>query len=125
MSEENLTREQLIKRFAEAQGVTEQQAEQMIGAETAQDILVNIKKFTEKKLRQAMPPMNRAQRRAWQKKHRHNKNKKVNQPVAETITETAEKLNYISLIEKLRKLNERIEKEIDENENSTENDVCV
>lgn len=123
MSEENLTREQLIKRFSEAQGVTESQAEQMIGAETAQDILINIKKFTEQKIRESMPPMNRAQRRAWQKKQRRNKNKKNNLNQVETITDTAQKLNYIDLIQKLRKLNEEKEKEIEKNEDSAESNI--
>lgn len=96
----------------------------MIGGETADDVLINIKKFTEQKIREAMPPMNRAQRRAWQKKQRRNRNK-VNKSHAETITDTAQKLNYIDLIKKLRVLNEQKEKEIEEYENANEDDGSI
>lgn len=119
MSEENLTKEQLLKRFAEAQAVSEEEAANMVGGETAEDVLENIKKFTEQKIKEAMPPMNRAQRRAWMKKHKHDK-KRI-KPAAETISETAEKLNYINLIQKLRELNEKKEKEIESYENADEN----
>ena len=117
MSEINLTKEQLLKRFAEAQGISEEEAVNLIGGETADDVMTNIKKFTQEKIRESMPPMNRAQRRAWQKKQRRNKNRI--KPAAETISDTAEKLNYIDLIQKLRALNEKKEKE---NENETTNE---
>jgi len=58
--------------------------------------------------------MNRAQRRALKKKVGA---KKYAEMVSESgneitmINETAEKLNYIDLIQKLRKLNEKKEKE--------------
>jgi len=65
-----------------------------------------------------MPPMNRAQRRAWLKKH-----KRRIKSTAETITDTAQKLNYIELIKKLRELNEKKEKEIKEDENTTESNL--
>lgn len=116
MSEINLTKEEVLKRFAEAQAVSIEEAEKLVGGETADDILNNIKDFTRKKIAENMPPMNRAQRRAWMKKHKH----KI-KSAAETITDTAQKLNYIELIKKLRELNERQEKEIEENENVTEN----
>lgn len=116
MSEQNLTKEQLLKRFAEAQGVSEEEAVNLIGGETADDVLNNIKNFTRQKISENMPPMNRKQRRAWMKKHkRHIKS------TAETVTDTAQKLNYIDLIKKLRELNEKKEKEIEENENAIEN----
>lgn len=123
MSEENLTKEQLLKRFSEAQGVSEEEANNLVGGETADDILNNIKEFTMKKIQEQMPPMNRAQRRAWQKKQRRNKNKKIIQSQTEAINETAQKLNYIDLIQKLRILNEKKEKEIEENENTTESNL--
>ena len=118
MSEVNLTKEQLLKRFAEAQGVSEEEAINLIGGETSEDILNNIKEFTRKKIQENMPPMNRAQRRAWMKKHR----KRV-KSTAETVSETAQKLNYIDLIKKLRELNEKKEKENEENENTTESNL--
>ena len=92
MSEINLTKEQLLKRFAEAQGISEEEAVNLIGGETADDVMTNIKKFTQEKIRESMPPMNRAQRRAWQKKQRRNKNRI--KPAAETISDTAEKLDF-------------------------------
>ena len=118
MSEENLTKEQVLKRFAEAQGVSEEEANNLVGGETADDILNNIKEFTRKKIQEQMPPMNRAQRRAWLKKH-----KKRIKTTAETVAETAQKLNYIELIKKLREINERKEKEIEENENTAESNL--
>lgn len=118
MSEENLTKEQLLKRFAEAQGVSEKEANNLVGGETADDILNNIKEFTRQKISENMPPMNRKQRRAWMKKHKHRIKSS-----AETITDTAQKLNYIELIKKLRELNEKKEKEIEENENTTESNL--
>lgn len=118
MSESNLTREQLLDRFAEAQNVSRQEAEKLIGGETAEDILANIKNFTREKIQEQMPPMNRAQRRAWLKKH-----KRRIKSTAETITETAQKLNYIELIKKLRELNEKKEKEIEKDENITESNL--
>ena len=118
MSEINLTKEQLLERFAEAQNVSKQEAEKLIGGETAEDILKNIKNFTREKIQEQMPPMNRAQRRAWLKKH-----KKRIKSTAETIADTAQKLNYISLIKKLRELNEKKEKENEENENTAESNL--
>ncbi len=116
MSEENLSKEQLLARFAEAQGVSEEEATNLVGGETADDVLNNIKEFTRKKIQENMPPMNRAQRRAWLKR-----NKRRIKSKAETIAETAQKLNYIELIKSLRELNEKKQKEIEENESTTEN----
>lgn len=59
-----------------------------------------------------LPHLNRAQRRAFKKKH------KVEQNI---ISDTALKLNYIELIQKLRELNEKKEKENNESINSNEN----
>lgn len=55
-----------------------------------------------------LPHLNRAQRRAFKKKH------KVEQNI---ISDTALKLNYIDLIQKLRALNEKKEKENNEGTN--------
>ena len=59
-------------------------------------------------------PMNRAQRRAAAKRAGRKGRAKI-----DLVTETATHLNYIDLIQKLRKLNERKEEE-NNNENSTE-----
>ncbi len=59
-------------------------------------------------------PMNRAQRRAAAKRAGRKGRAKI-----DLVTETATHLNYIDLIQKLRKLNERKEEE-NNNEDSTE-----
>lgn len=116
MSEVNLTREEVLQRFSEAQAVSLEEAEQLVGGETVDDVLNNIKDFTRQKIVENMPPMNRKQRRAWMKKHR-----KHIKSTAETISDTAQKLNYIELIQKLRELNERKEKEMQNNEITAKN----
>lgn len=64
--------------------------------------------------KEAIPKMNRAQRRALAKKiGKHDRDQ------LGTISETAKKLTYINLIQKLRELNE--EKENENYEQATEN----
>lgn len=117
MSEE-MTREQLIKRFAEIQKITFEEAEKLIGGETSEEVLDKIRDFTVAKINQNMPPLNRKQRRALAKKT-GNKELMKNR---DAIAETTKKLNYINLIQQLRELNEKKEKEIEENgETTTEN----
>lgn len=112
---ENLSPEQLIKKFAEVQQLSEADAEKLIGGETTEDILNNIQQFTLAKIHKDMQPTNRAQRRALAKKRGRKNTQK-----AEVITDMAQKLNYIDLIQKLRILNEKKNKEI-ENETTNEN----
>ena len=95
---------ELIENFANIQGLTYDEAKALVNAKTDEEILNNIKKWTTKKINSSIH-LNRAQRRALKKQ-------KKEIPVATTIAETAEKLNYIDLIEKLRKLNEEKETEI-------------
>lgn len=114
---EQITTQQLIKRFAQVQQISIEEAQQTIGAETPQEILQNIKKFTQNKIKSTMH-MNRAQRRAAAKKKGKKKKNAVN-----AITETATKINYIDLIQKLRALNKKREEE--ENENSKKSDLSV
>ena len=119
---EKLTKEELITRYASIQNINYEEAEAAIGAATEEEILKNIQEKTLEKIRNSQAPMNRAQRRALKKKIG---TKKYNQMFAndndtvEAINETAAKLNYIDLIQKLRKLNEQ--KEAEENENVNEN----
>lgn len=61
----------------------------------------------------SVPMMNRAQRRAMAKRM----GKKGREQIG-TISETAKKLNYIELIQRLREMNK--EKEINDNENMVE-----
>ena len=72
------------------------------------------KSKTLEKIRASQPPMNRAQRRALKKKVGAKKYAEMvaeGGDVVEAVSETAKKLNYIDLIQKLRKLNEQKEKE--------------
>lgn len=104
---------ELIKRFAEIQGITYEEAQAMVDAPTGKEILENIERITLEKIKaKTAVPLNRAQRRALAKKT-HSKNKN---DTSEIIAETAKKLEYIDLIQKLRALNEKNAKENKENE---------
>ena len=67
----------------------------------------------------AFAPRNRAERRALDKATRRQKQKK-RRMFADSIKETAEKLAYINMIEKVRALNEQIKAE-GEKENEAAN----
>jgi len=103
------TKEELIERYANIQKISIEEANEQVGAETVEDILKNIENKTFEKINSTQVPMNRAQRRALKKKVGA---KKYAEMVAESgdittaVSETATKLNYIDLIQKLRKLNE-------------------
>ncbi len=118
---EKLSHDEIIQRYAEIQNITVEQAEQEVGAPTDYEVLKNIEEKTLEKIRKTQVPMNRAQRRALKKKVGAKKYAEMvaNGDVVETISETAKKLNYIDLIQKLRKLNE--EKEKENGETTTEN----
>ena len=118
MSEHFQTPQQLVQRFAEVQQISVEDAEKLIGGETADEILQNIKNFTVSKINAANKPVNRAARRARDKKLGRKKKNHLN-----TITNISEKLNYIDLIQKLRKLNEKNEGEIKENEEAKESNI--
>ena len=110
---ETPTKEELIKRYAEVQQITEQEANEQVGADTIEEVLKNIEQKTLEKIRSKQPPMNRAQRRALKKKLGTRKYAEMvanGGDAVEAVTETAKKLNYIDLIQKLRKLNEEKEK---------------
>ena len=115
MANKDLTPQELIKRFADIQGISEEEATSLVGAETTDEILNKITEFTTKKIKANTTPLNRAQRRALAKKVGKKNREDIN-----TIANTAEKLNYIDLIQKLRKLNEKRERE-ENGEAATEN----
>ena len=106
---EKLTKEELIERYAKIQQISIEEAEEQVGAPTEEEILRKIEQKTIEKINSTRIPMNRAQRRALKKKVGA---KKYAEMVAESgdvvgaVSETAKKLNYIDLIQKLRKLNE-------------------
>lgn len=106
----------LIKRFAEIQGITYAEAEALVGAKTDDEIMKKITDFTVQKINGGVK-LNRAQRRALAKKNKGNKAKTAQKSQIDEINETATKLNYIDLIQKLRKLNEEKAKENEEDGN--------
>lgn len=103
----------LIKRFAEIQKMDYAEAEKQIGADNDEEIMKKITDFTIQKINGGVK-LNRAQRRALAKKNKGNKAKAAQKSQIDEINETAAKLNYIDLIQKLRKLNEEKTKEIEE-----------
>ena len=111
---QHLTRQELIERYATIQKINYEEAELQVGAPTEEEILKKIEEKTLEKIRNTQIPMNRAQRRALKKKVGA---KKYAEMVAESgdvttaISETAAKLNYIDLIQKLRKLNKEKEED--------------
>lgn len=113
---EQITTDQLLERFAQIQNMSIKDARKLVGADTVEDILNNISQFTKAKIQANNKPMNRKQRRAMAKKLG-----KKGRTKAEVVTDAAEKLNYIDLIQKLRALNEKREKEIENNETASEN----
>ena len=111
---QHLTRQELIERYAAIQKISYEEAELQVGAPTEEEILKKIEEKTLEKIRNTQIPMNRAQRRALKRKVGA---KKYAEMVAESgdvttaISETAAKLNYIDLIQKLRKLNKEKEED--------------
>lgn len=112
-----------IERFAEIQGITYEEAEQQVGAETDEEILANIQKVTTEIITEkAKVKLNREQRRRLQKQLGKKKFQELygeegeGENAKETISELTKKLDYIDLIQKLRALNEKNEKELEENE---------
>lgn len=108
------TKNNIIERFATIQKISYEEAEELIGAPTDEEILDKLAQFTIAKIQSQQPKLNRAQRRAMRKKGIVDEFGEVN--------EVAKKLNYISLIQKFRELNERKAKEIEENGEATTED---
>jgi len=109
---EKLTPKEMIERFAKIQGMSFEEAEQLIGADNEVDILANIAKFTTEKVKNSQVQLNRAQRRALQKRYGKKAVENMTpQTQQQLITETATKLSKIDLIQKLRKLNAEKAKE--------------
>ena len=110
---ETPTRQELIERYASIQGISFEEAELQVGAPTAEEVLKKIQDKTIEKINSTRVPMNRAQRRALKKKLGSKKYAEMitdNDDIVSAVSETARKLNYIDLIQKLRKLNEEKEK---------------
>lgn len=103
----------LIKRFAEIQKMDYAEAEKLVGADTEEEIMKKITDFTVQKINGGVK-LNRAQRRALAKKNKGKKAQTAQKSQIDEINETAAKLNYIDLIQKLRVLNEKKAKEIEE-----------
>ena len=111
---EKLSAQELIERYAKLYDISIEQAKQEIDAPTEEEILENINKKTIEYIRSKQPPMNRAQRRALKKKMGSKKYAEVQAEkgdVVSAIGETAAKLSYIDLIQRLRELNAKKENE--------------
>lgn len=107
---ETPTREELIKRYAEIQKITEKEANEQVGAPTAEEVLKNIETKTLEKIRSKQLPMNRSQRRALKKKVGARKYAEIvaeSGDITAAVSETAQKINYINLIQELRELNNK------------------
>lgn len=120
---EKLSAQELIERYAKLYDISIEQAKQEIDAPTEEEILENINKRTIEYIRSKQPPMNRAQKRALKKKMGAKKYAQVqaeNGDVVSAVSETAAKLSYIDLIQKLRELNTKKENE-ENGETTTEN----
>ena len=115
---EKLSGDELVERYAQIQGISLEEAYNEVGAPTEEEILKKLEQKTLEQIRKQQPPMNRAQRRALKKKVGSKKYAEMveNSDITSAISDTAMKLNYIDLIQKLRKLNE--EKQ-EENKNGT------
>ena len=118
---EKLSREDLIKRYAEVQNISIEQAEEEVGAPTDYEVLKNIEEKTLEKIRKTQVPMNRAQRRALKKKFGAKRYAEMvaDGDIVESVSDTAIKLNYIHLIQKLKELNEKKQKENEEDGTAT------
>jgi len=104
-----LTVNELVARFALIQNISKEEAREQVGADTPEEVLKKIQEKTIEKINSTRVPMNRAQRRALKKKVGAKKYAEMvaeNSDVVSAVSETAKKLNYIDLIQKLRKLNE-------------------
>ena len=108
--------EEIIDRFATINGMSHEEAMdvlKVINTSSPEYTLSRIEKYTVDKINSKRVPMNRKQRRALKKKLGSQKYAEMladgNDAVG-VITETAKKLNYIDLIQKLRKINEENEK---------------
>lgn len=118
--DEHLSVQELVERFAQVQNISKEEAQEQVGADTPEEVLKKIQDKTIEKINSTRVPMNRAQRRALKKRVGAKKYAEmVNESgdIVGAVSETAKKLNYIDLIQKLRKLNEEKEKEIEENGN--------
>lgn len=109
-----LTVDELVARFALIQNISKEEAREQVGADTPEEALKKIQDKTIEKINSTRVPMNRAQRRALKKKVGAEKYAEMvseSGDVVGAVSETAKKLNYIDLIQKLRKLNAEKEKE--------------
>ena len=116
---EKPTVNELIERFAEVQNISVEEARELVGADNENEVIQKITDYTVNKINGGAK-LNRAQRRALAKKNKGKKAKAiVDSSPMEVINETAAKLNYIDLIQKLRKLNEEKAKENEEDGTAT------
>lgn len=112
----------LIDRYAHVNCISYEEAEQQIGAITEEEILAKIKQKSIEKINATRAPANREQRRALRKKLGAKKYAEMlaeNGDIVRSVSETARKLNYIDLIQRLQKINN--EEKNEDGETTTEN----
>ena len=114
---EKLTNDELIERFAKIHNMTKEAAAELVGGDSDEETLKKIQDFTIEKINSSTVKLNRAQRRAFKKKYGHNPPvlQTTPQEQQDVINDTAKKLAYIDLIQKLRALNAKKAKENEEN----------
>ena len=124
MTEKDFTNETLGNVVKEIDSLSEPTETFVTGLSTDMDekyseLEAEVTSTINKNLNETFKPRNRAERRALDKATRRQKQKK-RRMFADSIKETAEKLAYINMIEKVRALNEQIKAE-GEKENEAAN----
>lgn len=103
----------------EVENLTREVDQLMVVKDDTEDFVNSVITTTASIANEPFRPRNRAERRALDKATRRQKQKK-RRMFADSIKETAEKLAYINMIEKVRALNEQIKAE-GEKENEAAN----
>lgn len=103
----------------EVENLTREVDQLMVAKDNTEEFVDATMKTTAEIINEPFRPRNRAERRALDKATRRQKQKK-RRMFADSIKETAEKLAYINMIEKVRALNEQIKAE-GEKENEAAN----
>lgn len=120
MIEKDFTNETLGNIIKEIDSLSEPTETFVTGLSTGMDerrseLEAEVTSTINKNLNESFTPRNRAERRAWERElKKRDKKKRV---FADNIRQAAERLAYTEMIQRVRKINEEIEKEgVQENE---------
>ena len=114
MAEKDFTNETLGNIVKEIDSLSEPTETFVTGLSTDMDekyseLETEVTSTMNKNLNETFKPRNRAERRAWEKElKKKDKNKRV---FADNLRQAAERLAYTEMIQRVRKMNEEIEKE--------------